>query len=197
MPSKTVQHVIDAITENRRKFEAFCHALSEEQLARAVPGSTWIVRDFAAHLGTLDTALLNWFGAAPAGAAADSSAGADGQPFDVDAFNDAQAAARRGWTLERIFAEAAENRRLLVALLASLTDEQIERPMHFAGDAKRAGADIPLKLFLQGWAQHDPIHVADMVKALPELAGDAQIAAWLDNPYVVGYQAAMNGATHG
>jgi len=68
--------------------------------------------------------------------------------------------------------------------------------MHFAGDGKRAAADIPLRLFLQGWAQHDPIHVADMVKALPELAGDAQIAAWLDNPYVVGYQAAMNGATH-
>jgi hypothetical protein len=36
-----------------------------------------------------------------------------------------------------------------------------------------------------------------MVKALPELAGDAQIAEWLDNPYVVGYQIAMNGATHG
>jgi len=95
MPSETVQNVIDAITENRCKFEAFCHALSEEQLARAVPGSTWIVRDFAAHLGTLDTALLNWFGAVPAGAAADSSVGADGQPFDVDEFNNAQAASRR------------------------------------------------------------------------------------------------------
>ncbi len=197
MPGEAIQHVIDAITENRRKFSAFCHALNEEQLARVVPGSTWIVRDFAAHLGTLDTALLNWFGAVPTGAAVDSSVGADGQPFDVDEFNDAQAAARRTWTLERVFAEAAENRRMLAALLASLTDEQIERPMHFAGDGKRAASDIPLKLFLQGWAQHDPIHVADMVKALPELAGDAQIAAWLDNPYVAGYQKAMNGAPHG
>jgi hypothetical protein len=27
---------------------------------------------------------------------------------------------------------------------------------------------------------------------LPERAGDADLRAWLDNPFVVGYQAAMN-----
>ncbi len=187
----TAQTVIDSIIENRRRFEAFCYSLSDEQLSRMVPDSTWIVRDFAAHLDTLDTALLRWFGAADGNATAAATT-ADGQALDVDAFNDAQVASRRDWTLERVFAEASENRVKLIDLLGALTQEQIDATMRFGGDAKRKAADIPLKVFLSGWAQHDPIHVADMLKALPERADDAEIKAWLDSPFVVGYQAIMN-----
>jgi hypothetical protein len=187
----TAQTVIDAIVENRSKFEAFCYSLGEQQLNRAVPRSTWIVRDFASHLGTLDTALLRWFAAADGDATAAATAD-DGTPLDVDAFNDAQVMARREWPLERVFAEAAANRAKLVELLATLKQEQIDATMRFGGDAKRRPADIPLKVFLSGWAQHDPIHVADMLKALPERAEDADLKAWLDSPFVAGYQAIMN-----
>jgi hypothetical protein len=192
--SQAIQSVIDAIRENRERFEAFCYSLTEEQLMRPVPGSTWVVRDFAAHLDTLDTALLRWFESAAEGGAIDQSAGVDGdgQPFDVDAFNDEQVEQRRDWPLARIFSEAHENRARLIEAMSRLTDEQIEKPMHFSGDAKRGAADFPLKLFLGGWAQHDPIHVADMIKALPERAEDPEIVAWLDNPFVRGYQAAMS-----
>ena len=198
--SAFVAAVVADIEENRRKFEAFCYALSEEQLARPVPGSTWLVRDFIAHLDTLDTALLNWFEAAAHGDVAAPRAGGGGEggePFDVDAFNDAQVAARRGWPLDRLFAEARANRERIVAQLAVLTDAQVEQAMLFPGDAKRKAGELPLKVFLQGWAQHDPIHVADMVRALPELADDAAIKAWLDNPFVQGYQAIMNRPGHG
>jgi len=191
MPTATAQTVIDAIIENRRKFEAFCYSLSEEQLNRAVPQSTWIVRDFAAHLGTLDTALLRWFSAADGNAIAAATAD-DGAPLDVDAFNDAQVALRREWPLERVFAEAAANRAQLIELLGALTQQQVDATMHFGGDAKRKPADIPLKVFLSGWAQHDAIHVADMLKALPERADAADVKAWLDSPFVAGYQAIMN-----
>ena len=197
--SQAVQGVIDAIRENRKRFEAFCYALSDEQLMRPVPGTTWVVRDFVAHLDTLDTALMRWFaGAAGGGGAAGPSAAADGEPFDadtfdVDAFNDAQVAQRRDWPLQRIFAEAEANRAHLIAQMERLTDEQIEKPMHFAGDSKRSANDFPLKMFLAGWSQHDPIHVADMIKALPELADDPEIKRWLDNPFVTGYQALMSG----
>jgi hypothetical protein len=189
--NETIAQVTAAIKENRRRFEAFCYALSEEQLHRSVPGSTWLVRDFAAHLGTLDEPLIRWTEAIPSGAQIDMARAPDGDAFDVDAFNDAHVAGRRAWPLADVFAEAARNRERLVEALSALTDEQIDRPMHFA-DAKRGAADIPLKLFLTGWAQHDPIHVADMIKALPEVAGDPEIRAWLDNPFVIGYQAAMN-----
>ena len=187
----TTQSVIDAIIENRRRFEAFCCSLSEEQLNRPVPQSTWIVRDFASHLGTLDIALLRWFSAAGGDATAAATAD-DGTPLDVDSFNDAQVASRRDWPLERVFAEAAENRTKLIELLGALTQEQVDATMRFGGDAKRGPANIPLKAFLSGWAQHDPIHVADMLKALPERAEDADVKAWLDSPFVAGYQAIMN-----
>ena len=59
--------------------------------------------------------------------------------------------------------------------------------------AKREAVKLPLKLWLMGWAQHDPIHVADMLKALPERADDPALRAWIDNPFVAGYQKAMSG----
>jgi hypothetical protein len=190
----TSERVIEAIEENRRRFEAFCFGLTGEQLDRPVPDSTWVVRDFAAHLATLDPPFTRWFdGLARGNAVLDGRIDADGAPFDIDQYNDAVVAERRSWPLSKVFEEAAENRRALVAALRALDDEQASRPMHFAGDNKRGPGTIPLNLFLAGWAQHDPIHVADMLKALPELADDADIRAWLDNPFVGGYQKAMAG----
>jgi hypothetical protein len=201
--SKQIHGVIEVIRDNRRRFEAFVLSLTDEELMRPVPDTTWVVRDFAAHLDTLDTALLGWFqaagGASPAAAPAGPPAGpvrvaAGGEEeFDVDAFNDAQVADRRGWTLDRIFAEAAANRERVIEAIETLTDEQMARPMHFPGDHKRAAGDLPLNLFLAGWAQHDAMHVADMVKALPERAEDPEIKRWLDDPFVKGYQAVMSG----
>jgi hypothetical protein len=101
---------------------------------------------------------------------------------------------RRDWPLKRIFDEAAENRQELIAGLRALSADEIDRPMHFAGDSKRRAGDLPLKTFLAGWAQHDPIHVADMLKAIPERADDPDLLAWLDNPFVAGYQVIMNRA---
>jgi hypothetical protein len=193
--SATIGQIIEVIVENRRRFKAFCHSLDEEQLNRPVPNSTWLVRDFPAHLDTLDVAIARWLRALAAGGESlDSTRNEDGSTFDVDAFNDAHVAERRGWPLARVFEEARENRQELIESLAELTDEQIDKPMHFSGDAKRRPGDLPLKTFLVGWAQHDPIHVADMLKALPERASDPELRAWLDNPFVAGYQSIMNRA---
>jgi hypothetical protein len=193
--SDTIDAIVATIITNRRRFEAFCYLLSEEELNRAVPNSTWVVRDFAAHLGTLDRAIVGWLRALAAGGdSLDSTRNEDGSEFDVDAFNDAHVLERRAWPLARVFEEAAANRRELIDALRALTDQQIDRPMRFSGDAKRRPGDLPLKTFLVGWAQHDPIHVADMLKALPERAADPELRRWLDNPFVAGYQAIMNRA---
>ncbi|MEX2247582.1 MAG: maleylpyruvate isomerase N-terminal domain-containing protein [Dehalococcoidia bacterium] len=191
------ERVVSAIEANRTKFEAFCRSLSDEELDRPVPDSTWLVRDFVAHLGTLDPQLQRWFDAASDGKPIDGADGPAGDSFDIDAFNGAVVAERRTWPLERVLAEAASNRAGMIASLRRMADEQAQAKMYFAGDAKRPAATIPLNLFLAGWAQHDPIHVADMVKALPERAGDAELRAWLDNAFVAGYQRAMSGPPRG
>jgi hypothetical protein len=191
--NEMVTGVVDAIKANRTKFEAFCYSLDESQLGRPVPDSTWIVRDFAAHLGTLDTEMVRWFRAAASGVENPAPTDASGAPLDIDTFNDAEVARRRDWPLKRVFDEAGTNRAELIAMMSGLTQEQIDVPLRFAGDNKRGPGNIPFKLFLAGWAQHDPIHVADMMKALPERAADPELKQWLENPFVAGYQKAMSG----
>ena len=191
--SDTVAGIIGSIREQREKFERFCLSLSEEELARPVPDSAWVVKDFVSHLGTLDPELARSFEAAASGRPEDAGRNADGTPFDLDGFNDAQVAERRDWPLERILEEASGNRAALIETLKRLSDEDISRVMHFQGDAKRSPAQLPLKVFLMGWSLHDPIHVADMLKALPERADDPELAAWVSHPVIRGYQQAMAG----
>ena len=193
MATRRMQKTIDTITTERRRFEEFGRSLSEEELARPVPDSTWLVRDFIPHLGTLDTELIRWFEGVVNGIPDATVRDAEGRPFDLDGWNDSIVAERREWTLDKIFGEAAANREKLIATLEKLTDEHTDSVARFGGDNKRPPADVPLKLFLAGWAHHDAIHVADMLKALPERAADPEIQAWLNHPAVTWYQQTMAG----
>ena len=193
MATARMQKTIDTIKNERRRFETFCRSLSDEELARPVPDSTWIVRDFIPHLGTLDTELIRWFEGVANGVPDAIERDADGRRFKLDAWNDRTVAERRQWTLDEIFAEAAANRERLIVTLERLTDEQTDTVARMGGDSKRPPADVPLKLFLAGWAHHDAVHVADMLKALPERADDPEIRAWLDHPAVIWYQKTMAG----
>ena len=181
--------VIDQMIENRRKFEDFCFSLSDEELDRPVPESTWLVRDFAAHLATLDPGMAQLFEATVRN---ERMTTPDGGTFDVDAHNEPLVVARRTWTMARVFEEGRTKRAALIELLRGITDEQTQHQMWFEADAKRAAGQIPFGLFLAGWAWHDPIHVADMIRGLPERADDPGVRTWLDNPFVKGYQGAMN-----
>jgi hypothetical protein len=189
--SEAVEQVISTIIENRVRFETFCLSLTEDESMRRVPGSTWLVKDFASHLATLDTLFVRYTDAIARGGKFDMTRDADGGDFDLDRWNDAQVAERRGWPMPRIFDEAAANRAALIENMRSLSEEDLSRTMHFS-DPKRGTADFPFGAFLVGWAQHDPIHTADMIKALPERADDQGIREWLANPFVTGYQAAMS-----
>ena len=195
MATERMQKTIATIKDERVRFEAFCRSLSEEELARPVPDSTWIVRDFIPHLGTLDSELVRWFEGVANGVPDAIERDADGRPFQLDNWNDSTVAERRQWTLDEIFAEAAANRERLIVTLERLTDEQTDTVARRGGDSKRPPADVPLKLFLAGWAHHDAVHVADMLKALPERADEPEMRAWMDHPAVTWYQKTMAGPT--
>jgi len=193
MSNDAVLKLVDRFKQNRVQFIDFCRSLSEEELGRDVPDSTYTVKDFVSHLGTLDPALTRQFEALAAGRVEEIGRGDDGEPFDIDRYNDALVAERRDWTLDKILEEATQNREEFLAALAKLQDEQIEETMHFTGDNKRPPADIRFKLFLQGLTRHDAIHVADMVKALPERAEDPAIGEWISDTVVRWYQTTMAG----
>jgi len=193
MATETIERLVEKFRANRQRFEPFCRALSEEELSRPVPDSTWAVKDFVSHLGSLDTELVRWFDGLREGRLDENARLADGSAFDIDKWNDERIAERREWPLERILTEAAGNREAFLQTLEKLEDKHIEQVFHFRGDNKRDPADIQFKLFLLGLARHDPIHVADMVKALPERAEDPDLKSWLDDSVVQWYQTVMAG----
>jgi uncharacterized damage-inducible protein DinB len=122
--NETVEQVIPVVRENRRKFEDFCNSLSEEELARPVPDSTWFVKDFVSHLSTLDSLFIDYIGGVQLGRQIDMRLDGRGAPFGLDAWNEAQVAERRSWSLRQIFAEAATNREKLIEALGRLTEDQ-------------------------------------------------------------------------
>ena len=187
-----VQPVVDVIVGDRARFERFVRSLSDEELLRPVPDSTWVVKDFVSHLATLDGVMARWFAGIAAGGGA---APGNGGGFDIDAFNDAKVAERRDRPIEEILAEGARARAALLAVMESFTAATLDQTMHFGGDSKRPASEIAFGRYLHGWARHDAIHAADMLKALPERRGEPEIAAWLAEPEVAGtvgyYQKAM------
>ena len=187
-----VQEIVDLIGEERGRFERLAWSLSEEELSRPVPESGWQVKDFISHLATIDRPIAVWFAAIADGSQQRPTAGdtESGAGWDVDRYNDARVAERRQRSVEELLAEAADARAALISVLARFTEEHINGTICFGGDSKRPPSEVKLGRYLQGWARHDVIHVADMLKALPERRREPQVAAWLAEPEVravVGY----------
>ena len=93
-------------------------------------------------------------------------------------------AEHRGRSVEDILLEAAGLRARLIGVMERFSDDKLDSTIRFGGDRKRPPVDLPLGQFLGGWGRHDAIHVADMLKALPERRNDPEILAWLGRPDV-------------
>jgi len=188
-----VRAIIDGLAEERTRMERFARALTEEELSRAVPGSTWRVKDFIAHVSTLDAVYIGWFAAL----AGDPDPGNHrGSPdFDVDRFNESTVAERRDRSVSDLLDEATKLRGRLISIMERFSDDKLDTTIRRSGDRKRPPVSLPLAQFLPGWTRHDAIHVADMLKALPERRNDPEIVAWLGHPDIAAsissYQKAM------
>lgn len=183
---RRIQPVVDEVRRHRARFDDFCRGLSDEQLARPVPESTWIVKDYISHLATIDKTVAVWFesladGAAPASAETRDAADAGGAAFDIDAWNDHQVAKLRDTPVADLLALAREHRARLLAAMDRFTDATIDADILFPGDANRRPETINFGGYLIAWATHDPAHARDMLRALPERARDPALRIWLDS----------------
>lgn len=177
-----VEAVVALITEERERFARFCSTLGGEELARPVPGSSWEVKDFISHVTALERPYRDWMTALAGSATTEPHRGSPG--FDVDEYNAAAVATRSGRSVEALLQEAAQERAALIAALAPLDDALLDTMVRFGGDHKRPPREVPLGGLLLGWARHDVIHVADMLKALPERRTDPTVTAWLSEAEV-------------
>ncbi len=152
------------------------------------------MKDFISHLATIDGPVAGWFVAIQSGNVG-SPTGRRGEAWNVDRYNDTAVAKRRDRSVEEILAEARTERAAMIDVLGRFTEEQVNGTIRFGGDSKRPPSELKLLRYLQGWARHDIIHVADMLKALPERRDDAVIVEWLAEPgvetLIAGYQRAM------
>jgi len=185
-----VEEIVDELDRHRVRFAVFCRSLSGEELERDVPNSTWKARDFIAHLATIDGPISEMFASVIAGRDPGIRTG-DGERFDVDRWNENRIQERRDRTVDNLLAEAASARVTLRRRLAALDEGHLAARIKFQGAARRPPAEIELRRYLRGWCKHDPMHVVDMLRAVPEKKTRI-IAEWVDDPVVAGYQAMMN-----
>lgn len=178
-----VQQIVDEIAFHRIRFEEFCRSLSDEELGRPVPESDWRVKDYIAHLATIDETVTRWFDSLANQPSAPQQPPSNDQPerrFDIDRWNNGQVERRRDRSVDELFSEAAEKRAALLVVMDQLSDEVVDGEIHFPGDSHRAPMNLKLEHYLTGWAKHHPIHVRDMLRALPERQQDAELQAWLE-----------------
>jgi hypothetical protein len=193
MDTCPAQSVIDGLRKNREVFAEFCRSLSDEELARPVPpDNKWTVKDFIIHNLTFDDLTTEWVNSVAAGNTA-APAGTDGEPFDVDAWNNQRVEERRHLSIDQLLEQSEPERRSFEEALAKLSEENLKAVVDFPGDNKRDPGQVPFGLFLHGLIRHDQIHTVDMLKALPERAEDPELKAWVDDRMVNWYQTAMAG----
>lgn len=186
-----VESVLDELDGHRVRFTVLCRSLNDEELARPVPQSTWLVRDFIAHLATIDEPVMEMFRTIHEGGEPGMRSH-DGERFDVDSWNESRVQERRGLSVDALLLQAATVRTKLRSVLGTLTEADLDRTIKFAGDARRPAAAIPLRAYLRGWCKHDVMHALDMCRALPEKVSP-RMQEWFDDPIVAMYQKQMNG----
>ncbi len=175
--------VIDEFARHRVQFEAFCRALDASELAATIPGSHWTVRDYIAHLCTIDGLIVPGF-AAQVGQSAPMPDVPFPNPFDIDEWNDSAVKARTGTSIDDLLGEAALHRERLVKAIAEFTDEHLDRVIDYGGDRKSLNLPKSRVRFgglLWGIAIHDPTHTRDMLKALPDRAMEPWILEWVNS----------------
>ncbi len=190
MTQPEVVKILEELDGHREKFEHFCKSLSVEELDRPVPNSTWHVRDFIAHLATIDGPVLRMFRNVQTGSGRGFME-SNGRGWNVDTWNQEQISPRRTQDLESTLVEARLSRAAIRRVMESFSAEDLAFEFRFGGDSKRPASTVTIGNYLRGWCKHDPMHVVDMLRGVPERE-TADVKQWVSDPVIAGYQKAMN-----
>src|SRR5215211_4725460 len=156
-----VQLVLDEFARHRTQFEVLCHSLSEDELGAVVPASHWTVKDYIAHLCTID------------GQSAPFPDIPFPNPFDIDEWNDAAVQSRRGRSIDQLLEESRTHRDNIARAIAEFSDAQLDNVIDYGGDRKTLNlpkSKVRFGGLLWGIAIHEPTHTRDILRALPRRA---------------------------
>ncbi|MEX2238578.1 MAG: DinB family protein [Dehalococcoidia bacterium] len=176
-----IQLVLDELARHRRQFEVFCRSLSEDDLATPVPDSPWTVKDYIAHLATVDGVIAAGFQRVSGTSDVVAPDIPAGEPFDIDDWNAAAVEARSGRSLDELLSEAAEHREDMARVFADLDDAHLGIPVPY-GMRRASGlpdTPVPLREILWAISLHDPTHTRDILRALPDKSEEPFVKEWL------------------
>ena len=176
------QLILDELARHRVQFEHLCRSLSQAELATPIPASHWTVKDYVAHLATIDALIANGF-SPMVGLVAPAPETPRLDPFDIDDWNELAVRARAGASVDELLTEAAIHRANMAAAIEQMTDEHLDLVMPYGGDRKTLGplpkSEVRFGGLLWAIAIHDTTHAEDIVKALPQLANEGWLSEWL------------------
>ncbi len=175
--------VTDEMARHRVQFEELCRSLTPSELATPIPDSHWNVKDYIAHLCTIDALIAAGF-SPMVGLTAPQPDVPLTQPFDIDDWNEAAVRQREDSSIDALLDEAAVHRARMVAAIEKMTDAQLDQVIPYGGDRKATGLPpTPVRFggLLWGIAIHDPTHTRDILRALPRRAEEAWINEWVSS----------------
>lgn len=181
MTSIRARLILDELARHRVQFEHLCRSLTEDELRAVIPGSHWTVRDYIAHLATIDGLIVAGFGPM-VGLDFPAPETPRPEPFDIDDWNEAAVRAREGRSVDELLAEAAIHRERMNRAFAAMTDTQLDTVIPYGGDRKTLNLPkTPVRFggLLWAIAIHDPTHTHDILAALPHRAAEPWIQEWL------------------
>ncbi len=173
--------VSDELARHRVQFEHLCRSLDADELVTVIPGSHWTVKDYIAHLCTIDGLIAAGFSPI-VGLSAPPPDVAPPQPFDIDEWNEAIVRKREPVAIDALLNEAAQHRAAMLRAVEAMTDANLDQIIPYGGDRKSLGLQPSMVRFrglLWGIAIHDPTHTRDILRALPHRAEEAWISEWL------------------
>jgi hypothetical protein len=174
--------LIDELEANRAMFTALCLACEPADVMRPVPGGLWRVREHVAHVASYDQLVMGHLasGTMAGGAKLDSSFGV---PQNGDTWNEAEVKRRESRDITSLLDEMTRLRSRSLEMLTSSSISDAQREVYFPGDARRGAGMVPLRLWLRYWSKHDMLHGQAVVRAVPQLASNADFRSWLaDDP---------------
>lgn len=177
-----IRLAVDEMARHRAQFEYLCRSLDAAELKAVIPGSHWTVKDYIAHLATIDALIAHRFGQM-VGKTFPAPDTAYPEPFDIDEWNESAVRTRADRSIDDLLAEAARHRENMVAAFSAFEDNLLDLVMPYGGDRKALGplpqSQVRLGGLLWAIAIHDPTHTQDIVQALPERAKQPWLSEWL------------------
>ena len=157
--------ILEAIRRHRAELEATIEPLSNDQL-KAAPAGGWSIHDHLAHITAWERSAVALLQGKPR----HEGLGVDGTTYathDVDAVNHDIFNRNHARPIEDVLADFRQSHEELLAVLAGMTDEDLQKPYsHYLPDEPGEETDTPVLEWVAGNSYHHYVEHLEVIRML-------------------------------